>query len=810
MNHPNIAVIYGLERSGTAAAIAMELIEGPTLAERIAQGAIPLDEAVPIAKQLGEALEAAHEQGIIHRDLKPANIKVRPDGVVKVLDFGLAKAMEPAPALSLSMSPTITTPAMTKAGIILGTAAYMSPEQARGKPVDKRSDIWAFGCVVFEMLTGKRAFDAEDVSLMLAEVMKSEPDWTALPDLPPTLRMCLRRCFNKDPRQRLRDIGEMRLALEGALDTDLPLDATTSSAATPGPVWKWVAPSSAATVAAVIAALVTMSLQPKPIPQVVRFQIHAPAGNRIPPGTPAISPDGHTLAYVVTGGDGTNRIHVRNLDDVASRALEGTENAVHPFWSPDGRSLAFVSERVLKRIDIAGGGAVRPVATQISAPWQGAWNQFGDLLFLIAGAGLVRMPGEGGKPLPVMSLNTFAGETGARFPFFLPDGRRFLLFIGSEGKNAIHLASLDSADRTLVVDDVLSAPLLAPTPGGRSYLLYLQDEALVAQEFDDASGQVRATPRIVVDGIGRVASPSLMPTVGVSASGTLAFQTGGDFTAEMFTWFSRAGARTGVVSLEVSGINPSLSPDGHLVAFQGSASGDLDVWVTDVARGVTSRLTRGGGPDRSAIWSPDGHRVAFLRSGKIYVKNADGSGDETVLADVAGAPRAWSSDGKYLVYESQQKLFLWPLSAGGAPIPVGPRDGSSRDGRLSPDGRFIAYTSDLSGSEEIYVEALPPATGRARVSANGGRLPRWSRSTPELFFIASDRTLMVVDIHLGAPLSAGAPRKLFSLNTQTNTVGYDVTGDGQRFLVNSLAEEVPDTPITVVLNWWADLAQRSN
>jgi eukaryotic-like serine/threonine-protein kinase len=374
----------------------------------------------------------------------------------------------------------------------------------------------------------------------------------------------------------------------------------------------------------------------------------------------------------------------------------------------------------------------------------GAREAAEDLLCVIAGEGLVRVSLDGSRPSRLEVPSGKAGETGARFPFFLPDGRRFLLFIGGETENGIHLASLDSADRRVIVDDVLSAPLLAPTPGGPTYLLYLQDEALVAQEFDQAAGRVRAMPRVVVDGIGRVATPALMPTAGVSPSGTLAFQTGGDFTTEKLTWMSRVGLETGVLSLGMVAVNPAMSPDGRFVAFQGNSGGDVDLWVTDVSRAVTSRLTRGGGPDRNPIWSPDGKQIAFLRAGTIYVKNADGSGTETVLVGVGGTPRGWSPDGHYLLYERRQRLYLWHLATGRAPIPVGPRDSSARDGRLSPDGRFVAYTSDISGREEIYVEALLPAAGRVQVSASGGTLPRWNRSKPELFFVGPQRRLMAV------------------------------------------------------------------
>jgi Tol biopolymer transport system component len=812
LNHPNIAAIHGLERSGVITAIAMELVEGPTLADRIAQRAIPVEEALPIAKQIAEALEAAHEQGIIHRDLKPANIKVRADGMVKVLDFGLAKAVEHAGAVSdvRSLAPTITTPAMTQAGVILGTAAYMSPEQARGKPVDKRADIWAFGCVLLEMLTGRRAFDAEDVSLTLAEVMKSEPDWTAVPALPPAVRLCLRQCLKKDPRQRLRDIGEARLALEGAFDADILVGSSAPPPTAARPMWLWVLPFAAAS--AIAAASLALWLQPArqaALPPVLRFDIHAPPGSKIPPGTPAIAPDGRTLAYTVDGPDGIGRIHLREMGSTESRSLPGTENAQHPFWSADGRSLAFVAGRTLKRIDLAGGPA-REVTGPIVGPWHGSWNQFGDVLFL--GPAVSRVSADGGTAAPVVVLDKKAGETASTFPAFLPDGRRFLVRIShGEGPSAIHLASLDSPDRKSILDNVMSAVVVAPTPADRTFLLYLRDEGLVAQEFDERAGEVRGVPRVLVDGIGRVANPALMPTVGVSPSGAIAYQSGGDFTSAALNWFTRSGQRLGGVLLEVSGSNPSLSPDGRLLAVEADTRGNRDIWISDLARGVTSRLTTNPGTDVSPVWSPDGRRVAFARSEKIHVKDADGSGDETVLADVDGAPRSWSPDGRYLLYATRAgKLFLWPLTGGGAPVPVGARDGASRNGRVSPDGLHIAYTSDESGREEIYLQPLPPATGRVKVSAAGGNQPRWGPTSRELFFVGADRAMMAVDVAVKPALSAGVPRRLFQLASTFGNFGYDVSADGQRLLINQPREGVPDAPITVVLNWWTEFARRPN
>jgi len=806
LNHPNIAAIYGLERSGVTAAIAMELVDGPTLADRISQGALPIDEAIAIARQIAEALQAAHEQGIVHRDLKPANIKVRPDGVVKVLDFGLAKAIEPVAAMSVSssLSPTITTPAMTQSGLILGTAAYMSPEQARGKPVDKRTDIWAFGCVLFEMLTARRVFDAEDVSLTLAEVMKSEPDWHLLPTgVPAGARRCLKRCFKKDPRQRLRDIGEMRLVLEGTGD----LEAADAPAAPPSQrrIWAWVVPTAA--VSALVAAALALWLRPNQLPEVVRFEIRAPHGGKIAPGTPAVSPDGRTLAYVVTDAQGKRRIFLREMNALESRVLPGTEDASHVFWAPDGRSLAFAAERTLKRIDIAGGSA-RELVPEVSGPWHGAWNQFGDVLFLAGG--LMRVSAQGGETTRIVTRDRGKNESRVAFPFFLTDGRRFVaLETRTAGKPALFLASLDSPDQELIVPDVVSAGIVAPTPSGRTYLLYARDEALVAHEFDEDRGHVRGAPRIVVQGIGKVANPALRPTIGVSRSGVLAFQTGGDFASIKMTWVDRAGLYISDVPLEVSPDNFSLSNDGLRLTFDGDAQGARDVWITDLTRDNTSRLTRTADTERSPVWSPDGSRIAYFKAGKIYVKGADGTSEESLLADVSGVPRAWSPDSKYVLYEhanqpGERRLFLWPVS-GGAPIPIGRRDSLAGAGRFSPDSRYLAYVSDESGREEVYIEALPPGKGRLKVSQDGGTTPRWTSTGRELFYMGADRMLMVADIQLGQTLSGSVPRRLFPTTPGLNNRAFEVSPDGQRFLIRQRVDDIPDQPITVVLNWWVEL-----
>ena len=558
LNHPNIAHIHGLEKKDGAIALVMELVEGPTLAERIQTGPIPVDEALAIARQIADSLEAAHERGIVHRDLKPANVKVRDDGTVKVLDFGLAKAMETpsAVASSLSLAPTITTPAMTQMGLILGTAAYMSPEQARGKSVDQRTDIWAFGCVLFEMLTARRAFDAEDVSLTLARVLERDVDLSVLPPaVPPRLRRVIELCLRKDARQRLHAMGDVRLALEGVFETSAPHSIERT---TPRPLWLRVAPFAAITAVAA-AAIGFVASRSESKPQVTRFQIQAPAGSTLPLGTPAISPDGRTIAYTVTDSQGITRIHVRPLDRVETRALPGTENAVHPFWLADGRSLGFatVPDNYMKQIDVDA-GSPRTLFNVLGA-WHGTANQDGTLLFL-DGNGLNRwVTGE----KPTLAVKRREGEGGGTFPFFLPDGKRFLMLVNSNQKGmSIQLATLGADTRSIVLDSTDGAALMSRTPGGKSYLLFVRNTDLLAQEFDEDAGEVRGLPKVIVNGIGLVANPPREPSVS-AANGVLAYQTGGVAEVPSLAWVNRSGAEVQKLTREASVRNPQLSADGE-------------------------------------------------------------------------------------------------------------------------------------------------------------------------------------------------------------------------------------------------------
>ena len=807
LNHPNIAQIYGLERSAGVTALVMELVDGPTLAELIdmtREGGLPIDQALSIARQIAVALEAAHEQGIVHRDLKPANVKLkgvwgpthaqRPDGspsptlaaadlagcTVKVLDFGLAKSADPPqPASSIANSPTITSPGMTRMGLILGTAAYMSPEQARGRAVDKRADIWAFGCVLYEMITGRQLFDGADLTETMAAVVRYEPDLTTVPRV---VRRLLAKCLEKDPTRRLRDIGDAWNLLD---DDPEPGVDRAREARRLSRVLPWTI--AAASALAAVAALGGLWRRPQAHPEVWRFQIHAPAGARIPPGTPAVSPDGRTFAYRVIDIDGTARIHVRPINHVESRALPGTDGAGHLFWSPDGRALAFTVGGQLRRIDLAG-GASRDLAG-VSGPWHGTWGQQDDILFL-GDRGIRRLSAGGGAA-------TSAG-LGA-FPAFLPDGQRFLLV----DQDGIQLGRLGSTERALVLD-VASAPILSPTPAGPTYLLYLRERDLVAQEFDDRAGTVRGREVMVVPGIGTVGNPAIRPSIGVSASGTIAYQAGADELTGQLTWYDRAGKHLQSLPVDLFVRNPDLSPNGSLVV--GTRVGALrEVHIVDLDRGLRRRVAVESRYTGGVRWSPDGAKLALGQQLDVPVLLVDpASGTAKPLA-ARGSLGAWSPDGRYLLSGRGpgEPARLVPIEGTGEAIALGLRGVRGGQADFSPDRGLIALTSRESGRDEVYVQLAPPSAAFTQISLNGGSNPRWGKDSSELFFLSADGAIMAAGIRPGSPLTASVPREIF--RPGGSQLSFDVTADGQRFLVSSSSPDQGNVPITVVVNWWSEL-----
>ena len=787
LNHPNIATIHGLEEENGTQFLVLELVEGDTLADRIKRGAIPLAESLEIGRQITDALEAAHEKGVIHRDLKPANIKITPDDKVKVLDFGLAKAFAGDGADStLSNSPTLSM-AATQAGAILGTAAYMAPEQARGKTVDKRADIWAFGVVLYEMVTGRGLFHGEDLTETVASVVMKEPQ---LDQAPVELRRLLGRCLTKDPKDRLRDIGDVWELLDEpqAQDAGPSAQAETRRDRLP-----WLATALFALVAVAFAVL---WLQPAPLPEVVRFEIHAPPGSSLAPGNPAVSPDGRTLAYTLVDPDGETRIHLRPIGRVETRPLPGTEAASHPFWSSDGRSLAFWAEGLLQRIDVEG-GAPRELA-ESRAPWHGSWNPDGNILYSDEGMHLVSQ--DGGTVSDVTEIGGF--------PAFLPDGERFLIHTDA----SVQLASLGSAERTVVLEDV-GAAIPASAPNGKTYLLFLRDSDLMAQEFDDATGKVIGDAVFLVPDVLRLARSGDLPAVGVSPTGILAYQTGtASSDPGQLTWVDRSGNEVGTLRPDVSVGAPKISPDGMFVAGvrQNPVSGQQDVWVTDLARESATRLTFNEETySASPVWSPDGTRLAFRdASTGVYILDVSGGGNDVHVTESSSGLSSWSPDGRYLLNRIDGTLTLQPIDGDQEPTEVGSRNGYSLDGRFSPDGKYIAFSSDESGRREVYVQPMSPAIGQNKLSIDGGHRPRWSRDGTELFFLSLDNAMMMaVDVETGETFSAGVPRELFRQSTVAGS--FDVHPDGERFLILKPTPGEVDQAITVVLNWWVEMEDRN-
>jgi Tol biopolymer transport system component len=848
LNHPNIATIHGFEKADGIRALVMELVEGTTLADRLAPGPIPVNEALPIAKQIAEALEAAHDQGIIHRDLKPANIKVREDGTVKVLDFGLAKAVGPPegghyvpPGVVSGFSrtdgdsPTITSPAlMTGAGLILGTAAYMSPEQARGRPVDKRADIWAFGCVLYEMLTAKHAFDGEDVAETLGAVIHKEPEWSRLPkDTPGYLRTLLRRCLQKDPKQRLPHIGIARIEIDEG-----PVDALAPVIAVPAPgrfgrntrvAWSVAALAAAAAVALGLTQYLTRETG---TPVITRASILLPA-NAIWPSAAAVapgmqfmlSPDGRKLAFLAGDADSRTSLWVRPIDALIAQRLAGTEGVTAATWSPDSRFLAFVAGGRLRRIDASGGpaAALTDKATNTGL----AWSMEDVILFVPDRGPIFRIAAAGGTPSQVTTLDTASGDTGHWHPFFLPDNRHFLYqAIGSPTNpnqaRAVYVGSLDPAEK----------PRMLLQGGGSNvkyasgYLLFLRETALMAQPFDDDRLELFGEAAQLVEQVQIGGSTGRLGAFSVSQTGALVYQAGlGTDVRSQLTWYDRAGRHVGTLGDPADQISVELSPNGTraLVSMVDSARGTRDLWIYDVSRGSRSRFTFDAANETMGVWSPDSSRVVFTsrRPSRfdLYQKASSGAGpEELVVADDQDKePSSWSGDGRIIAYHNlsatgrgtSQNLWTVPLTSDRKPAIFLQTEFAEYQPHFSPDGRWLAYASNESGQFEIYVVSFPDRGGKWQVSTAGGSWPRWRRDGRELFYLAPDNTLMAAGVNGGGaafevggvtPLFKTLPRLLSSSGAYLG-YGYDVSADGQRFLVNTIIGAAPAEPITLLVNW---------
>jgi Tol biopolymer transport system component len=806
LNHTNIAQIYGLEKADGKTIIVMELVEGTTLADRIARGPIPAKEALDIAMQIAAALEAAHDRQIVHRDLKPANVKLKDDGTVKVLDFGIAKALETR-SLSGPQAQQLATPAMTQTGVVLGTAAYMAPEQARGKTVDARADVWAFGCVLYEMLTGQPAFGAEDVTTTLARVLERDADMGALPTgLSPAVRGTLELCLQKDLKKRISDIRDVRLALEGAFASRFRAEAARGSSSRLA--WTLLALAGLAVAALSVPAVMYLREEPASSPE-VRLEVTPPATRE--PLHFAISPDGEHLVFVASG-DGAQRLWHRPLAAATARPLDGTEGAEYPFWSPDSRTVGFFASGQMKRIDIAGGPL--QILADAATGRGGAWNRDGTILFAPTNASaLFVIPNSGGEPKAVTMLDP-PRQCCHRFPQFLPDDRHFIFYAqGSAEGRGIYLGSLDDS----------GAIRLTPAEANGAYaepgtLVFVQQDALVARRLDVERGTLAGDLVTVADRVWFDAGFSLAG-LSVAAAGRLAYLDG-ESERRQLTWFDRDGKTLGVVGEPDANslASPRLSTDGRRVAVARTIQGNQDVWVMDDLRGGVTRITSDPANEHFHAWSPDGARIAFSsnRNGvfDLFVKPSSGAGAEELLLEspVPKMAMDWLLDGGFLLYQVADDRNGWDLAAlpivgERKPIVVASEPFEERGGQFSPDGRWVAYQSNKSGQFEIYVQPFPGPGDQFQVSTGGGTDPRWRPDGEELYFVSADGTLMAAAVRASdSTFDAESPAALFQTRIVVGgnaniSPQYAVAQDG-RFLVNVRVDESSGpAPVTVILNW---------
>ncbi|HVN76415.1 MAG TPA: protein kinase, partial [Thermoanaerobaculaceae bacterium] len=811
LNHPHIAVLYGLEHLDGHHALAMELVEGEGLDERIARGPIPVEDALPIAGQIAEALEAAHEKGIVHRDLKPANVKVRSDGTVKVLDFGLAKAWEePGASSELAYSPTITGH-HTRAGVVLGTAAYMAPEQARGKAVDKRADIWAFGCVLYEMLTGRQPFEAETLTDLTAAIVTRDPEWSRLPgSVAPRVRRVVKRCLEKDAKRRFRDIGDAAFDLVDAEGGRDEVASPPRAAARWNERVSWAVAALAVTGALLSVALPRRSSAPG---ELTRFAIQPPAGYGFLPLL-GLSPDARRILFLLQDEGGRNSVWLRALDSLEMRRVPGTEDARGMFWSPDGRSIAFFSEGRLKRTEAAGG----PVETICGSggAFSGTWGPGDTILFNREfGDPIVAVSAKGGTPRPVTAIDGASGEVAHLHPEFLPDGRHFVFVARNldPEKTSVMLGSLDSKDVRRLFHADSSA-----VPADHSYLLFARDNALFAWRFDSRTLALVGDPAPVFEQV-RYGTEDNALSVAAAGNRIVYLSWLG---RRRLVWVDRKGRELGTLGGVGGYEDVRISPDGSKAAVtlrDPSHGQNEDVWVLNVARGTATRITTERTDEFDAAWFPGGERLVYasdhLGFYDLYERAATGGAERVVLRTKHDKIQpSVSPDGRYLLLGTPKGAnytrVLVPLSEAGEARTLDADSGFSEEHpALSPDGHWTSFDSSESGQQEVYVQPLAGGPKR-QVSIGGGQMAVWRQDGAELFYVARDGMLMSVALRTsGSSLEVGEPQPLFLLELAGSGEisdprhPYDVSPDGQRFLVIRRAPDAEPDGAVVVTNWTA-------
>ena len=810
LNHPHIAAIYGFEESGSTQFLVLELVEGETLADRIKRGPIPVGETIVIARQIAEALGEAHEKGIIHRDLKPANIALSGHDQVKVLDFGLAK-LATAPAeggsSSVSMSPTLATPAMmTGVGMILGTAAYMAPEQAKGREADKRCDVWAFGCVVYEMLTAKRAFEGEDITDTIAAIMRGEPDWTALPaDTPANLRLLLESCLTKDRKRRAADIAVVQFLLSDRAVVPSDAPRAIRGLGSRGIVWG----VSGLLVGGIVAGLGVWSLKPVPPQPVTRLVVPLPSGERLPAlDTPtlALSPDGSRIAFV-SASEGGRQIYVRALDSTESKAIRGTDGADSPFFSPDGSWLGFAAGGNLLKVSLEGGTPL--TICKAANPRGVSWGDNDTIVFApgFGSEGLYQVSAAGGRPEALTSKEAAAEDEAHRWPQVLPGGKAVLFTAWSRNIDDAHVVvqRLDTRERRVVLRGGTYARYVRD-----GQLVYAYAGTLMAVPFDLSRLETTGKAIPVAQGVALTTEGAAQ--FDVSQTGSLAYLPGDvQGAGRRLFWVDRGGTEHRLDAPPRNYLSPRISPDGQRVAVVVQGAND-DVWVYDIPRQTLSRLTFGS-RSLTPIWTSDGKRIIYrsIRNGalNLFARAADGSGEEERLTTSPNNqfPQAESPDGQTLVFMDTGDRDLWilPLTGDRKPYPFFKSPFAETGGAFSPDGHWLAYASDESGRNEVYVQPFPSGGRKVQISRDGGGQPRWAR-TGELFYLNSD-TVMAVELTTQPTLTVGPSRVVFKGQFATGGgSSFDVQSDGQAVLLIKEGDHTAAAAqINVVLNWFDEL-----
>jgi len=819
LSHPNVCHLYDVGSQDGTSYLVMEYLEGETLADRLSKGPLPSEQVLRYGIEICDGLEKAHRSGVVHRDLKPGNIMLTKSGT-KLMDFGLAKPILPESPPSSGLTQTLATSKhpLTTEGMVVGTFQYMSPEQVEGKEADARSDIFALGAVLYEMVTGRRAFEGKTAASTVAAILAAEPPTmsSVQPLSPPALEATVKSCLAKDPDERLQTAHDVKLQLKwikesGSSTAQLPAASSVARKSPDRVAWS---------VAGVLLLLLlgvatTWWLRSRETPLAMYFNTAAP----FPASYVSLAPDGRVLALVAYSDQANkNVIWLHQVGGRGATVLSGTEGAFYPFWSPDGRSLGFFADGKLKTIDVAAGRSAQILA---DAPFGrgGAWSRNGVILFTPdAWSGLYRMPSSGGTPVQVTTPDRSQSQVSHRWPVFLPDGRHFLYlacnFSGKLDKNQIIVGSLDSSEQHSIVSASTNA--LYADPG---YLLYWRDNALVAQRFDLHSYSLTGEPRPVSDAVQYYPQTNL--AVFTVAAKTLVAQTGagkGANNRSQLVWFDRHGKQVGVVGPPDQVSNPRLSPDGRRVAVdQTDIDGrHVNVWIHDLNGNGAYRLGFGPWLEQVTIWSPDGKQVVYTSNEKLffslYSKNADGSGSAESVFDFGSpqqGPWDWSRDGKYLLARKEREL--WYISmADHQPHPLLQSQWLIRNAQFSPDGHFVAYTSSETGNWEVYVSPFPGFGSKWQISRGGGEEPRWKSDGKELFYLTPDGTLMVAGVKTSPGFEASSPAALFVTHSRQpisamDFFSYDVTGDGQKFLVNTKIEMTNAAPLSVILNWASEL-----